>query len=202
MHWACSKIWDGQSTKHRYSPEAPLPHARWQRKTAAGVSIGSPIVATDANNEPLTYQLSGIDAASFDIDSTSGQLKTKAALHHETKASYTVTVTVSDGSLIEKITVIITVINRVVEVPANDAPEFIDGGHTTRGVLENTPRGVDIREPIAATDADNDSLTYTLSGPDAASFDLDRATGQLRTLAALDYETKRTYAREGHCLRW
>ena len=162
-------------------------------KTGAGVNIGSPIVATDANNEPLTYQLSGVDTASFDIDSTSGQLKTKAALHHETKVSYTVTVTVSDGSLMDKITVIITVINRVVEVPANDAPEFIDGSHTTRRVPENTPRGVNIHEPIAATDADNDSLIYTLSGPDAASFDLDRTTGQLRTLAVLDYETKRTY---------
>ena len=162
-------------------------------KTAAGVNIGSPIVATDVNNEPLTYQLNGIDAASFDIDSTSGQLQTKAALHHETKASYTVTVTVSDGSLMEKITVIITVINIGVEVPTNDAPEFIDGSHTTRRVVENTPRGVNIREPIAATDTNNDALTYTLSGPDAASFDLDRTTGQLRTLAALDYETKRTY---------
>ena len=161
--------------------------------TAAGVSIGSPIVATDANTEPLTYQLSGTDAASFDIDSASGQLKTKAALHHETKAAYTVTVTVSDGSLIDKIRVIITVVNIVVEVPTNNAPEFIDGDYTTRRVAENTPRGVNIREPIAATDADNDSLTYTLTGPDAASFHLDRTTGQLRTLAVLDYETKRTY---------
>ena len=162
-------------------------------KTGANVSIGNPVVATDANNEPLTYQLSGIDAASFDIDSTSGQLKTKAVLHHETKASYTVTVTVSDGSLINKITVIIIVINRVVEVPTNNAPEFIDGGHTTRSVAENTPSGVNIREPIAATDTDNDSLTYTLTGPDAASFHLDRTTGQLKTFASLDYETKRTY---------
>jgi len=162
-------------------------------KTGAGVSIGNPVVATDANQEPLTYQLSGIDAASFDIDSTSGQLKTKAALHHETKASYIVTVTVSDGSLVAKITVIIIVVDIVVEVPTNDAPEFIDGSHTTRTVAENTPRGMNIREPVAATDADNDSLTYTLGGPDAKSFDIEPTTGQLRTFAVLDYETKRTY---------
>ena len=161
--------------------------------TGVGVAIGSPVAATDANNDPITYQLSGADAASFDIDSTSGQLKTKAALHHETKASYTVTVTVSDGSLVGEITVIIIVVNIVVERPANSAPNFIDGKHTSRAVAENTPRGVNIREPIAATDTDNDSLTYTLGGLDAASFDLDRATGQLRTLVALDYETKRTY---------
>ncbi len=158
-----------------------------------GVAIGSPVEATDADNNPLIYQLSGTDAAAFEIDDTSGQLKTKAALHHETKASYTVTVTVSDGSLIDKITVIITVINIVVEVPTNSAPNFIDGGYTARTVAENTPGGVNIREPIAATDADNDALTYTLSGLDAASFDLAPATGQLKTLAALDYEAKRSY---------
>ena len=36
-------------------------------------------------------------------------------------------------------------------------------------------------------------LTYTLSGTDAASFAINRATGQLQTKAKLDYETKNTY---------
>ena len=159
----------------------------------AGVSIGSPVVATDANNDALTYELSDVDATLFDIDSTSGQLRTKAALRGGTKTSYTVTVTVSDGSLVDKITVIITVIKIVVEVPANSGPEFIDGSHTTRTVAEHTARGINIGDPVAARDADNDSLTYTLSGVDAASFDIAPTTGQLKTHGALDYETKRTY---------
>ena len=158
-----------------------------------GIAIGSPVEATDANNDPLTYQVSGTDAASFDIDDTSGQLKTKSVLHHETKASYTVTVTVTDGSLVDEITVTINVTDVVTDTPVNSTPMFIDGGHTSRTVAENTPGGVNIREPIAATDADNDSLTYTLSGLEAASFDLDSTTGQLRTLAALDYEAKHAY---------
>ena len=46
----------------------------------------------------FTYGLlSGADAASFDIESTTGQLKTKAALDHETQKTYMVTVTVTDG---------------------------------------------------------------------------------------------------------
>ena len=159
----------------------------------AGVDIGSPVVATDTNNDPLTYELSGPDAAFFDIEGTSGQLKTKTALGGGAKTSYTVTVTVSDGSLVGKITVIITVIKIVVEVPTNSAPNFVAGSHTTRTVVENTARGVNIGDPVAATDADNDALTYTLSGLDAASFDIEPTTGQLRTRTALDYETKRTY---------
>ena len=45
-----------------------------------------------------------------------------------------------------------------------------------------------------ATDADGDTLTYTLGGSDMASFDIDAATGQLMTKAMLDYEMPRGQA--------
>ena len=40
-----------------------------------------------------------------------------------------------------------------------------------------------------------DTLTYTLGGTDAASFDIEstKTGGQLRTKAALDYETQTDY---------
>ena len=52
---------------------------------------------------------------------------------------------------------------------------------------------MDIGDPVMGTDADGDTLAYTLGGTDAASFNIDPETGQLKTLAALDYETKATY---------
>ena len=55
------------------------------------------MAANDANGDALTYGLGGTDAASFDIDTGSGQLMTLAALDYETKASYSVTVTASDS---------------------------------------------------------------------------------------------------------
>ena len=163
------------------------------RTVAVDGSIGSPVVATDANNDTLTYQLSGTDAAAFDIDSTSGQLKTKTSHNYNTKTSYRVTVTVSDGTLIDEITVAINVISTETETPTNSIPSFTDGSHTTRTVAENTAKGVNIGNPIAATDTDNDALTYTLSGLDAAAFEIDKATGQLKTNTELDYETKNSY---------
>ena len=83
----------------------------------------------------------------------------------------------------------------------NKGPAFTDGSSTTRSVAENTGAGVNIDSPVAATDANSadpnvtnrDSLTYTLSGPDAGSFDIEQGSGQLKTLAALDYETKDAY---------
>ena len=243
--------------------------------TAAGVNIGTAVAATDANNDTLTYTLGGTDAASFSISSSTGQLQTKSALDYETKTVYTVTVTVSDGTLTDSITVTINITD-VAETPANTgvcqvgdvlapgesctypstaatfsvhnngngqflfftsgsnlnikntvingqsytlvanklasgswkieeiadsaapattntAPVFTEGASTTRTIAENTAAGVNIGTAVAATDADNDTLTYTLGGTDASAFDIGSTTGQLRTRATLDYETKRAY---------
>ena len=75
---------------------------------------------------------------------------------------------------------------------ANTAPTFADG--SDRLVAENTPAGQPIGAPVAATDVDGDALTYALAGEDAAAFALDADSGQVRTKAALDYETRTTYA--------
>ena len=53
--------------------------------------------------------MGGDDAASFAIDAATGQLMTMAALDHETKSSYTVTVMVTDGVHSAEITVMVTV---------------------------------------------------------------------------------------------
>ena len=74
------------------------------------------------------------------------------------------------------------------------APEFADSEDGARSVAENTEAGMEIGAPVTATDANDDTLTYALGGTDTASFDIDPATGQLMTLAALDYETKATYS--------
>ena len=161
--------------------------------TASGQNIGTAIVATDADSDTLTYTLGGTDAAVFSIVSTTGQLQTNAALDYETKASYSLTITVADGNGgSDSITVTINVTD-VNETPANTPPVFTDGTSTTRTIAENTAANVNISTAIIATDADNDTLTYTLGGTDAASFDIDTTTGQLKTKAALDYETKTSY---------
>ena len=65
--------------------------------TASATNIGAPVAATDPESDTLVYGLTGTDASSFTIDSTSGQLKTSASLDFETDSSYSVNVTVHDG---------------------------------------------------------------------------------------------------------
>ena len=67
---------------------------------------------------------------------------------------------------------------------------------TTRSVVEGAPEGTAVGDPVAATDADNDTLTYTLGGDDAGSFAIDAGTGQITVGAGttLDYGARPAYA--------
>ena len=79
-----------------------------------------------------------------------------------------------------------------VAVVENAAPVFPASETGARSVAEGTAAGTDIGAPVEAEDP-GDTLTYTLGGTDAASFDIVAATGQLQTKAALDAATKAAY---------
>ena len=74
-----------------------------QDGTPIRTAVGSPFVATDPENNALTYTLSGTDAASFTVEPTrvgnryAGQLKTAVAINHASKSSYSLTVRVRDS---------------------------------------------------------------------------------------------------------
>ena len=64
---------------------------------------------------------------------------------------------------------------------------------TTRSISQGTAPGRSIGAAVRARDADRgDVLIYSLSGTDADSFDIDPATGQLRTKAVLAYDPEGT----------
>ena len=76
-------------------------------------SLGNPVTATDGDNDTLTYSLDTAGATSFDIDSTSGQIKTKAGVtyDHEATPSYMITVKADDnkgGTATKEVTVNVT----------------------------------------------------------------------------------------------
>ena len=163
--------------------------------TGLNEDFGDPVTATDPDGDGLTYTLEDAANLPFSIGSYSGQFQVEAGLDHETQPSYTVTVSVRDGKDAEgnsdnnpddTITVTINV------TAENEAPVFPAGPHS-RAIAENTAAGEIIGLPVAATDADRDSLTYTLGGADAESFTIVPSPGQLQTKAALDYETRESY---------
>ena len=181
-----------------------------------GDNVGDAVTADDPENDPLDYSITGgADMGAFDIDEETGQITVGDGTMLDYEGSqriYVVEVTADDpfdGSDSTMVTIMVTNVNEPPELnlvapvtppdttdptpePENNAPAFADDA-TTREVAENTAAGTNVGAPVTATDADNDTLTYTLGGADMASFTID-ANGQIMTSAALDYETKASYA--------
>ena len=139
------------------------------------------VVATDGDGDTVTYSITGgADAASFAINSTTGVLTFVTAPDYETKASYAVTVTADDGytnTAEQNITVTINNLNDNSPVITSAETFAVDENETSVGSL-------------SATDADGDTVTFTLGGTDADSFSLN---SPLEFVEAPDFETKSSY---------
>ena len=139
--------------------------------------------AADADGDPLSYSLSGTDAALFTIDANTGAVSFKAAPDFEMPGDadgdnvYDIIVTASDGANSTEQPVAITVTNENDNVPAFTSP-------ATARVAENQVAAYE----AAAADADGDPLSYSLSGTDAALFTIDANTGAVSFRAAPDFE--------------
>ena len=70
----------------------------------------------------------------------------------------------------------------------NTAPSFTEGDTASRSVTENTAISTAIGAAFTATDTENDALTYSLRGTDAADFDVSSA-GALTFNAIPDFES-------------
>ena len=164
------------------------------------------MAATDLNagdsavNDPLAYSLSGTDAASFTIDSGTGQISLAAGaqLDYEDKRTYRVTVEVTDGrdqygdddmdAIDDRQNVTITVTN------VNEAPVITTTSttHADFDVDENTMTSKVIKT-YEATDVDaSTTLTWSLEGNDAGDFTITKKAGgrgELRFASVPNFET-------------
>ena len=141
-------------------------------------------------NDVVSYALSGSDASHFDFDTASGelafsQLPTMAEFLAAGGIAYQLTITATD--LANNSSVLNLTINLVDDTGV--APEF-----TSANVM------VDVNEnnsgvfyQAQATDADGDTLTYSLSGVDYQIFNIDSSSGALSFNSAPDYEAAADY---------
>ena len=159
------------------------------------VNVGEPLEAAD--EDLLTYKLTGPDADSFSITdpapgSNSVQIKTAVKLDFEAQSMHTVMLTASDPSgASDMITVMIEVTDGpddavISLVRTDNAGPAFEGATASRSVDENMPADTNVGDAVAATDEDDDTVTYSLSG--SAYFEIDSATGQISTTMMLDYE--------------
>ena len=129
-----------------------------------------------------TYQWIRVatDNTETNIASATASTYTLVAADQGTTIKVTVSFT-DDASNAETLTSAATA--AVAAAVPNNPPAF-SADTAARSVAENTAAGQNVGGALTATDADSDTLTYTLEGTDAASFDIVSGSGQIRTRRA------------------
>ena len=123
--------------------------------------------ATDEDGESLEFSIKGTNLIT--IDRYSGMLEFKNPTDFEKKNNHTFKVLVSDGTVIVKKNITVTVED------VNEAPELTK----TRYEIYNGKENLSILEYI---DPENDSVKFQLSGRDASYFTLGKNNGKLRLI--------------------
>ena len=143
------------------------------------------VAAIDADGDALSYSLSGTNSGHFQISSSTGLVETAQELDYETVNSYSLTVSVNDGTVTISTNLIISVSN------INDAPYVI-----------NLPANVSVSEndvtaaviDVNATDPDDNNVTFSLSGTGSDNFLINSATGRVTLNRPLNYEIQALYS--------
>ncbi|MFC5048424.1 cadherin domain-containing protein [Aquimarina hainanensis] len=149
-----------------------------------GTTIIGVVVATDAEGDDLQYAIVSNEDDLFEISST-GELSLISGkqLDYETKATYTLTVSVSDGVLTISNDVTITISN------VNEAPIWDDSS-----IIDDAAEDIDdtvVFAFIKATDPEGDALTFSLTNDANGLFEIGSTNGEISLAAgkSLDYET-------------
>mgnify|MGYP001174667484 FL=1 len=134
------------------------------------------LTATDADNDDLTFSISGGDSSDLEI-TDSGVLTLKSNPNFEVKNNYSFTASVTDGlySASNTITVNISDVN---EVPLFGA---------IAGEISANENIVTILTTITASDEDGDTLAYSLTGDDSSLLSID-SSGNVSFKASPDFE--------------
>ena len=135
------------------------------------------VSVSDVDGDDLTLTLGGTDADSFDL-SSENVLTFKEAPDYETKTSYSIKLTLTDGDVTVDKDVTIAIVD------INDAAPVFTSDATFSAAENQTAIGT-----VTANDPEGNSFTFSISGDELAI----TSDGILTFVAAPDYETKTSY---------
>jgi VCBS repeat-containing protein len=155
-------------------------------ENAATSTVVYTATATDPDaGDHIAWSLTGADAAAFDIDAD-GNVTLKNSADYEAKSSYSINVVATDdGFLADSKAVTINVTN------VNEAPSVTSGASGT--VAENADVSTIVYTASAIDPDAGDHIAWSLTGADAAAFDID-TDGNVTLKSSADYEAKSSYS--------
>ena len=144
-------------------------------------AVGTISISDVDTGDTLELTLGGTDASSFELSSENA-LTFITAPDFETKTSYSLTFSLTDGTLIttKDITINITNLNDVAPTISSSTSFTIDENESAIGTL-------------TIVDPEGGTFTYTAGGTDGSLINIS-ATGVLTFKTAADYETKTSYS--------
>ena len=182
------------------------------RPTLVTTGSDAPTTSTDGETVLLVFSedIGAVSHSDITIQADSVNLSTTMASVAGTKVELTLTTALTDSTATLTVALAADAVEDTATngnlavaatgvtnaVIANEPPEF-SSPTATREVPENTAANTNIGAALpAATDGDNDPLTYTLEDTDAASFNFNAATRQLSTKSGgtYDHETTPSYS--------
>jgi Ca2+-binding RTX toxin-like protein len=173
------------------TPSNPLPSSENTNPTT--VIYDANYFDPDALDEVTFLDLTGPDAALFNFDTATGQLRWIASPNFEApndagqNGIYNVTISLTDGVNAPVTQNVAIQVMNVVEAGEGGPPVFTSTPASPIQLAENTAAATIVYD-ANATDPEATAVTYALSGTDAAFFSLDAANGQLRFLAPRNFE--------------
>ena len=172
-------------------------HAPHNAEHVTSVGAPIPVYQDDPDgNDPLTFTLTGPGHSLFSVgpdDDGNAQIKVAGDLDHEVLSEYRLTLGVSDGYDRERNAD--SAVDSAISVKIN----VTNQEEVERSVAENSAANTLVGALVDVTDADTNTLSYTLSGHGHNLFSVERdaTTGdaQIKTagLGGLDYEARSTY---------
>ena len=172
-----------------------------QSATAFTATLTDPDGAT--SNPTWQWKKSTSKSGSF-RDITGATSGTYTVTDDDTNYYLRATVTYTDPEGANKTAMVTSEYKSQAVRGANKPPKFADDQDPTadgvqaeaaREVNENVDPGTFVGDPVTADPQDGDVLTYTLPvEADRENFDIDEATGQIKTKAALNFETTPSYS--------
>ena len=148
------------------------------------------ISATDPDGDPLTYSIITDNHDLFEIGSNNGEISLKEGyrLDYEMTNNYQITVQVSDGNFVMTVEVSIEINN------VNDNNPVFSSNAYTFIVAENI--GVNtVMGRVSATDADGDTLTYSIITNNDGLFEMGSNNGEISMVngKSLNYEANTSH---------
>jgi hypothetical protein len=182
-------VFDGDFDPTLITDHAPILTGKTTLVMDENETLVSTLVGTDADNDALTYSITGgADKDLFTIDASTGALSFITGPDYEAPGDsggnnlYDIEIAVSDGTNTNSQTLVVSV---------NDLSEYID--LTNKLINENTAGATVGDLSILDTAFGNENITYALSGDDSEYFVLEGTTIKLKSDVTVDYETRNSY---------